>query len=68
MIAEHHNPTQVETNIYKQIKIKETQLKIALESNMAHVVEALERQLLELRNSEPKAETDFQALMSLLDE
>ncbi|MEH1896150.1 MAG: hypothetical protein V7K94_12805 [Nostoc sp.] len=68
MIAQHYNSIHVENNLLKQIQIKENQLKIAQESNMLHVVEALQSQLLRLQSqlSEPQ-DVEIQALMSLLD-
>jgi hypothetical protein len=69
MIAQHYNSIHVETNLLKQIKIKENQLKIAQESNMIYVTEALQNQLLKLQCqlSEPQ-DVEIQALMSLLDD
>ncbi|MEH2221328.1 MAG: hypothetical protein V7K72_30265 [Nostoc sp.] len=68
MIAQHYNSIHVENDLLKQIQIKENQLKIAQESNMLHVVEALQSQLLRLQSqfSEPQ-DVEIQALMSLLD-
>ncbi|MBG1245212.1 hypothetical protein [Nostoc sp. NZL] len=69
MIAQHYNSNHVENNLLKQIKIKENQLKIAQESNMLHVAEALQQELLKLQSqlSEPQ-DVEIQALMSLLDD
>ncbi|MEA5623419.1 hypothetical protein [Nostoc sp. UHCC 0251] len=69
MIAQHYNSNHIENNLLKQIKIKENQLKIAQESNMLHVVEALQNELLRLQGqfSEPQ-DVEVQALMSLLDD
>ena len=69
MIAQHYNSNHIENNLLKQIKIKENQLKIAQESNMLHVVEALQNELLKLQGqfSEPQ-DVEVQALMSLLDD
>ncbi|MEH1872744.1 hypothetical protein [Nostoc sp.] len=69
MIAQHHNSIHVENNLLKQIKIKENQLKIAQESNMLHVAEALQDELLKLQGqlSEPQ-DVEVQALMGLLDD
>jgi hypothetical protein len=69
MIAQHYNSIHVETALLQQIKIKENQLKIAQESNMLYVVEALQNQLLKLQCelSEPQ-DVEIQALMSLLDD
>ncbi|MEH1939456.1 MAG: hypothetical protein V7L01_04445 [Nostoc sp.] len=69
MIAQHYNSIHLEKNLLKQIKIKENQLKIAQESNMLYVAEALQNELLNLQCqlSEPQ-DVEIQALMSLLDE
>ncbi|MEH1971074.1 MULTISPECIES: hypothetical protein [unclassified Nostoc] len=69
MIAQHYSSIHVENNLLKQIKIKENQLKIAQESNMLYVAEALQNELLELQHqlSEPQ-DVEIQALMSLLDD
>jgi actin-like ATPase involved in cell morphogenesis len=58
----------VQNDLHKQIKIKETQIKIALEANMFSVAEALKLQLSQLQESELQTDFEFQALMSLLDE
>jgi hypothetical protein len=63
MIAQHHDSTDIENNLQRQIKTKKTQLKIAQENNMLYVAEALQRQLEELQK-----DSEFQALMSLLDD
>ncbi|MEH2113589.1 hypothetical protein [Nostoc sp.] len=71
MIAQHYNSTHVENNLLKQIKIKENQLKIAQESDMSHVAEELQGQLLKLQSqlSEPQdQDVEVQALMALLDD
>ncbi|MDZ8095558.1 MAG: hypothetical protein RMZ42_26975 [Nostoc sp. DedQUE05] len=71
MIAQHYNSIHVEDDLLKQIKIKENQLKIARESEMLHVAEELQSQLLKLQSqlSEPQEQdVEIQALMSLLDE
>ncbi|MFW9261752.1 hypothetical protein A4S05_29200 [Nostoc sp. KVJ20] len=69
MITQHYNSIHLENNLLKQIKIKENQLKIAQESNMLYVVEALQDELLELQHqlSEPQ-DVEVHALMSLLDD
>ncbi len=69
MISHDSGSTSAVNQLLRQIKVKETQLKIAHESNMLYVAQALETQLLELRSqlSEPP-DQEFQALMSLLDE
>jgi hypothetical protein len=64
MIAQHLDAKTIDENIsIKQIQIKQTQLKIARESNMTFVAEVLEHQLEELHH-----ESNFQAMMSLLDD
>ena len=71
MITQHYNSINFENNLLKQIKIKENQLKIAQESDMLHVAEELQSQLLKLQSqlSEPQEQdVEIQALMSLLDE
>ncbi|MEH1770340.1 hypothetical protein [Nostoc sp.] len=71
MIAQHYNSTHVENNLLKQIKIKENQIKIAQESDMIHVAEELQGQLLRLQSqlSEPQEQdVEVQALMALLDD
>lgn len=69
MIAQHSSSMHVENNLLKQIKIKENQLKIAQESNMLYVTEALHNELLKLQSqlSEPQ-DVEVNALMSLLDD
>ncbi len=69
MIAQQYNSIHVKNNLLKQINIKENQLKIAQESNMLHVAEALQNELLTLQCqlSEPQ-DVEVQALMSLLDD
>jgi hypothetical protein len=58
-----------DNNLDRQIKIKKIQLKIAKEGNMPFVVEAIQRQLAELEMGEKdlQQDSDFNALMSLLD-
>ncbi|MCC5629051.1 hypothetical protein [Nostoc sphaeroides] len=69
MITQHYNSIHFENNLLKQIKVKENQLKIAQESNMLHVAEALQDELLKLQSqlSEPQ-DVEVQALMGLLDD
>lgn len=69
MITQHDNSIHVENDLLQQIQIKENQLRIAQESNMIHVAETLQSQLLKLQCqlSEPQ-DVEVQALMSLLDE
>ena len=69
MIMEENQTISMEHEIQRKIKIKQDQLKIAIEGNMPHVAQDLQRQLAELQvqiKSQP--ESDFQALMSLLDD
>ncbi len=69
MIAEHHDSTSMEHELRRRIKIKQSQLQIAVEGNMPHVAQGLQSQLAELQTqikSEP--ESDFQALMNLVDD
>jgi CO dehydrogenase/acetyl-CoA synthase epsilon subunit len=69
MIVQHYDAIHVEESLLRKIKIKEHQLKIAQESNMPYVAEALEKQLLELRcQISQSQDREFQALMSLLDD
>jgi hypothetical protein len=73
MIGEHYNSTSMEHEIQRRIKIKQSQLQIALAGNMPHVAKGLQRQLSELQAQieskiELQPEPDFQALMSLADE
>ncbi|MCC5603097.1 hypothetical protein [Nostoc favosum] len=69
MITQNYNSIHVENNLLKQIKVKENQLKIAQESNMLHVAEALQDELLKLQSqlSEPQ-DVEVEALMGLLDD
>ena len=69
MIAQHYNSIHVENNLLKQIKVKENQLKIAQESNMLHVAQALQDELLKLQGqlSEPQ-DVEVEAVMGLLDD
>ncbi|MBD6617177.1 hypothetical protein FNW02_15385 [Komarekiella sp. 'clone 1'] len=69
MISHDYDAINVEENLLRQIEIKENQLKIAQESNMFYVAEALEIELLKLRSQLPEPqEQELQALMSLLDD
>jgi|UPI0003710ACF CO dehydrogenase/acetyl-CoA synthase epsilon subunit len=69
MIVQHYDAIHVEESLLRKIKIKEHQLKIAQESNMPYVAEALQKQLLELRcQISQSQDREFQALMSLLDD
>ncbi|WP_193196649.1 hypothetical protein [Nostoc sp. MG11] len=69
MISHDYNAIDVEEKLLRQIEIKENQLKIAQESNMVYVAEAIESELLKLRSQLPEPqEQELQALMSLLDD
>jgi len=68
MIAKHHDSTSTEDELQRQIKIKQSQLEIALEGDMPHVAQGLQRQLAELQakiKSQPDSEAE--TLMSLVD-
>jgi hypothetical protein len=60
---------RTDNNLARQIKIKKNQLKIAEEGNMPFVVEGIQRQLaeLEMGGENLQQDSDFNALMSLLD-
>lgn len=69
MITQNYNSIHIENNLLKQIKVKENQLKIAQESNMLHVAEALQDELLKLQGQLSESEdVEVQALMGLLDD
>ncbi|MCC5655881.1 hypothetical protein LC608_02550 [Nostoc sp. XA010] len=69
MITQNYNSIHVENNLLKQIKVKENQLKIAQESNMLHVAEALQDELLKLQGQLSESQdVEVQALMGLLDD
>lgn len=69
MITQDYNSIHLENNLLKQIKVKENQLKIAQESNMLHVAEALQDELLKLQGQLSESEdVEVQALMGLLDD
>jgi hypothetical protein len=63
MIIQEYNDIQALDRLEHKIHIRKTQLKIALESNMRIVAEALQQQLDELDHN-----SNFQALMSLFDD
>ncbi|BAY32647.1 hypothetical protein NIES2107_45370 [Nostoc carneum NIES-2107] len=55
--------------LLRQIRIKESQLKIAQESNMIYTAQALEKQILKLQqNLSESRDPEIHALMSLLDD
>jgi hypothetical protein len=69
MITQDYNSINFEPTLLKQIKIKENQLKIAQESNMLYVAEALKEELLKLQDQLSESQNvEVQALMSLLDD
>ncbi|AFY46163.1 hypothetical protein Nos7524_0241 [Nostoc sp. PCC 7524] len=71
MISQEYNAVDCVNELLRKIRIKEKQLKIAQESNMIYVAEAIENQLLELRqqlSASPEEEPELYALMSLLDD
>lgn len=69
MLSQDCDSISVVNELVRKIRIKENQLKIAKESNMLYVAEALEAQLLELRSQLSESpDSEFQALMSLLDD
>jgi len=69
MITQNYNSIHVENNLLKQIKVKENQLKIAQESNMLHVAEALQDELLKLQGQLSESQdVEVQALMGLIDD
>ncbi|HYX13514.1 MAG TPA: hypothetical protein VE944_03935 [Nostoc sp.] len=69
MITQNYNSIHVENNLLKQIKVKENQLKIAQESNMLHVAEALQDELLKLQGQLSESQdVEVQTLMGLLDD
>jgi hypothetical protein len=71
MISQEYNAVDCVNELLRKIRIKEKQLKIAQESNMMYVAEAIENQLLELRqqlSASSEEEPELYALMSLLDD
>lgn len=68
MLVQETDKIHTDKSLLKQIKIKENQLKIAIEAHMHHVAEVLQRQILELEGMTFEEDSDFQALMSLLDD
>lgn len=52
----------------REIKIRQIQLQIALAANMSVVAQALMKQLSELESKEELTDSNFNALMSLLEE
>ncbi|MFN6558641.1 MAG: hypothetical protein RMY28_002395 [Nostoc sp. ChiSLP01] len=69
MISQDYDSISAVNDLLRKIRIKESQLKIAQDSDMANVVTALETQLLELRDRLSESpDSELQALMSLLDD
>ncbi|MBD2410145.1 hypothetical protein FACHB389_26220 [Nostoc calcicola FACHB-389] len=69
MISQDYHSISAVDELLRKIRIKETQLKIAQESNMVNVVTALQTQLLELRHELSESpDSELQALMTLLDD
>ncbi|BAY80128.1 hypothetical protein NIES25_66160 (plasmid) [Nostoc linckia NIES-25] len=69
MISQDYDSISDVNDLLRKIRIKESQLKIAQESDMANVVTALQTQLLELRDRLSESpDSELQALMSLLDD
>ncbi|MBH8561808.1 hypothetical protein I8748_06400 [Nostoc sp. CENA67] len=69
MLSQDCDSISVVNDLVRKIRIKENQLKIAKESNMIYVAEALQTQLQELRSELSESpDSELQALMSLLDD
>ncbi|WP_445633353.1 hypothetical protein NSTC745_05008 [Nostoc sp. DSM 114161] len=69
MISQDYDSISDVNDLLRKIRIKESQLKIAQDSDMANVVTALQTQLLELRDRLSESpDSELQALMSLLDD
>ncbi|MBD2445752.1 hypothetical protein H6G76_01025 [Nostoc sp. FACHB-152] len=69
MISQDCESVDIVNDLLRKIRIKESQLKIAQESNMVYTAEALENQILELRYKLSQSQDpELQALMSLLDD
>jgi hypothetical protein len=69
MISQDYDSIYAVNELLRQIRIKESQLKIAEESNMLNVTTALQAQLLELRHQLSESQdSELQALMSLLED
>ena len=66
MITENDDSVDAVNELVRKISIKETQLKIAQESNLIQTAEALESQLSELQQElGDNSDTQLQSLMSL---
>ncbi|MBU7582080.1 MAG: hypothetical protein KAF91_04085 [Nostoc sp. TH1S01] len=69
MISQDYDSIYAVDEMLRKIRIKESQLKIAQESNMLYTSEALNHQILELRRQLSETQDpEMQALMSLLEE
>ncbi|MBE9007010.1 hypothetical protein IQ259_18535 [Fortiea sp. LEGE XX443] len=69
MICQDYDSVYAVDELLRKIRIKESQLKIAQESNLLHTSEALNNQILDLRRKLSESQdTEMQALMSLLDD
>ncbi|MEH2071990.1 MAG: hypothetical protein V7K47_28210 [Nostoc sp.] len=69
MISPNYDSISTVNELLRKIRIKESQLKIAQESDMVNVVTALQTQLLELQDELSESpDLELQALMSLLDD
>ncbi|MBC1220941.1 hypothetical protein GNF10_24965 [Nostoc sp. UCD121] len=66
MITENDDSVDAVNELVRKISIKETQLKIAQESNLIHTAEVLENQLSQLQQElGDNSDTQLQSLMSL---
>ncbi|MEH1801097.1 MAG: hypothetical protein V7L13_18380 [Nostoc sp.] len=66
MITENDDSVDAVKELVRKISIKETQLKIAQQSNLIHTAEALENQLSQLQQElGDNSDTQLQSLMSL---
>ncbi|MHC5863364.1 hypothetical protein [Nostoc sp.] len=66
MFSENDDSVDAVNELLRKISIKETQLKIALESNLIQTAEALENQLSQLQQElGDSSDTQLQSLMSL---
>ncbi len=66
MFSENDDSVDAVNDLLRKISIKETQLKIAHESNLIHTAEVLENQLSQLQQElGDNSDTQLQSLMSL---
>ncbi|MFN6488035.1 MULTISPECIES: hypothetical protein [unclassified Nostoc] len=66
MITENNDSVDAVNELVRKISIKETQLKIAQESNLIYAAEALQNQLSQLQQElGDSSDTQLQSLMSL---